>query len=290
MRKLRLISLCTVCLFACTSSDDNEITELFKQKESPVKLYSYSIRDTFFISVCLPENMSAERAKIYPVIFILDANLYFDVMASAIKKYSEVGLLPPAILIGIGYKNFQTMDSLRSRDLTFPKALPEYEMFVSGGADKFLGFINKELIPYIDSNYPVDKSKRVLMGHSLGGYFTLYALHRSLVSDNNSFAAYIAASPSTHYNHNFILKEFEKINLEHPNKIKTYITFGGLEDESDADSTVISSQDVLGFFALSLKEKNKMVFKGDLYSNLDHMDTGFPTFVKGVQWVFGEEQ
>lgn len=37
------------------------------------------------------------------------------------------------------------MDSLRSRDYTYPLAIPEYEMSVSGQADKFFSFIKNEL-------------------------------------------------------------------------------------------------------------------------------------------------
>jgi len=37
------------------------------------------------------------------------------------------------ILVGIGYKNFVQMDSLRDRDHTFPAAMPKYQMKTTGG-------------------------------------------------------------------------------------------------------------------------------------------------------------
>lgn len=49
---------------------------------------------------------------------------------------------PSVVLAGIGYKDFTTIDSLRNRDNNCSTAIPEYEMSVSGAADKFLSFIN----------------------------------------------------------------------------------------------------------------------------------------------------
>ncbi|MBA3665371.1 MAG: alpha/beta hydrolase [Bacteroidetes bacterium] len=178
------------------------------------------------------------------------------------------------------------MDSLRSRDYTYPTAIPDYEMSISGQADKFLSFINNELIPDVDAKYTVDKNNRILMGHSLGGYFTVYALYQNLATKNNLFSTYIAASPSTHYNHNYILKELEKLKLN--NNIYTYITFGGLEDAEEGDSTILKTDAV--FSALTKSFKDKINYKCDNYSNLGHMDTPLPTFIKGLQWTLTKEK
>lgn len=101
-------------------------------------------------------------------------------------KYNEVGLIRPLILIGIGYDDLHTMDSLRCRDYTYPQALADYKMATSGGAKIFLEFLKDELIPIIEKKYSVDTFKRILMGHSLGGYFTIFALLHDL-SQNEVF-------------------------------------------------------------------------------------------------------
>src|SRR6185503_17561259 len=123
-----------------------------------------------------------------PVIYLLDANVYFDIVADAIKENNS-----NALLVGLGYKDFMRMDSLRNRDYTFPKALPKDSFPISGGADKFLSFIGGELLPYIDKTYRTDTSNRALMGHSLGGYFTLYALEQAMLRKNSLFKNYVAA-------------------------------------------------------------------------------------------------
>jgi len=84
-------------------------------------------------------------------------------------------------------------------------------MRLSGGAANFLSFINYELIPYVDKSYSTDTAKRTLMGHSLGGYFTLYALSCNWRS-KGSFNRYIAASPSLDYANDYLLDRFKSLS------------------------------------------------------------------------------
>lgn len=275
-----IVIVLIILLTGCKKTDEKKIslnTDVY---------FSKSVNDEFMISVSLPEDYN--KNKKYPVVYLLDANLYFDILSTTFRKYSEVGLLPPVILVGIGYKDLETMDSLRQRDFTYPTAIPEYEMEISGKADKFLSFISNELILDIDKKYRVDKDNRILMGHSLGGYFTLYALRQNLIKKNNIFCSYIAASPSTHYNHNYILNEFEKLKFENKSNTKIYITFGGLEDteNEEEDIKMLKTDKVLLSLKKSLQDNCKINYKGENYSNLGHMGTQLPTFIKGIQWTF----
>ena len=76
----------------------------------------------------------------------------------------------------------------RNRDF-----LPSHDEDVptSGGADKFLEFISSELMPFMDENYPV-KGEDILLGHSFGGVFTMFAL----LEEPELFDAYLAGDPS----------------------------------------------------------------------------------------------
>src|SRR5215203_282866 len=217
---------------ACMERPKDKEQQTNVQKENTFRIYSKNVLDSFEISVNLPNGYREQQTKKYPVVYLLDANLYFDIVATTLNKYSDVGLAPSVILVGIGYRDFQTMDSLRNRDDTYPTAIPEYEMSVSGGADKFLSFIDKDLIPHIDSVYKTDTAKRILMGHSLGGYFTAYTLLQDLQGKSNRFSGYIAASPSIHYNNYYLLRQFKALSSQQNRgkKIKAYITYGGQED------------------------------------------------------------
>jgi uncharacterized protein len=285
--KKNLLSALLMLFAACNLKHKPEAS--ISSDHNISSFYSRNVNDTFTVSVSLPERYLHDKSGTYPVIYLLDANLYYDIVAATLKKYAEVGLLPPAILVGIGYKNVQSMDSLRTRDYTFPEAVPEYEMSVSGKADKFLEFITAELIPSIEGKYPADRKKRVLMGHSLGGYFAVYALHRDLTGRKNTFSSYVAASPSTHYNHNYILSELGRLDTGNASNVKCYITFGGMEDGEEEDTAMLGSAEILASLRTSLQQRQKLVYSSDIYSGLGHMDTALPTFIKGLQRALNEE-
>jgi uncharacterized protein len=46
----------------------------------------------------------------------------------------------------------------------------------SGGAVRFLECIEKEIIPFVESNYRVSPADRGIGGYSYGGLFSLYVL------------------------------------------------------------------------------------------------------------------
>jgi len=275
---------------SCNQPNGKKRTANVIDKKTEIRFYSKSISDSLSLFVNLPNDYNPQQKEKYPVIYLLDANLYFDIVATIINKYSEVGLAPSVILVGVGYKDFATMDSLRNRDYTYPVAIPEYKMAISGGADKFLNCINNELIPLIDKDYNTDTSKRVLAGHSLGGYFVAYALLLDLAGKNNSFSGYIAASPSLHYNKYYLLNQFKETpkKIGQAEKIKAYFTFGGLEEEENAtDSGMIKQSSVSEQLSkqLALKQSSYLIYKSDIFSNLGHMETPIPTFIKGLQWM-----
>lgn len=294
MRKHIPLIVLSFLMVACNERTNKEEHEYKADKENTFCLYSKNVSDTFTISVNLPNDYKEQQSEKYPVVYLLDANLYFDIIAATLKKYSDVGLAPSVILVGIGYKDFQTMDSLRNRDDTYPTEIPEYEMSISGGADKFLAFITNELSPKIDKEYNVDTTRRVLMGHSLGGYFTTYAFLQHLTGKTNCFNSYIAASPSIHYNKYWLLDQLKEAAPSKRNQKKTnlYITYGGLEDaEGQSDSSIVKPADLTNQLLrlFSMKDSSMVNYKADIFSNLDHMDTQLPTFIKGLQWALNEE-
>ncbi|MBS1586127.1 MAG: alpha/beta hydrolase [Bacteroidetes bacterium] len=277
---------CLLILLAACQNPVQRNTDLCNKIQN-FAIYSAIVKDTFNIFVSTPPGY--DDKKLYPVVYLLDANLYFDILAPAIKKYTELGGVKPCILVGIGYKDFNTMDSLRSRDYTYPKALPRYEMAASGQADLFLTFISKELKPYIRRHYSGDTAGATLLGHSLGGYFTLYALYQRLARRDHTFSTYIAASPSLDYNNQYITHQFASLDeAVDQDSTRLYLTFGGLEDSEDADDTSgVKTGILLDSFSVAIRKCRtaKIIFKADTFSSLGHMDTPYPTFTKGLFWA-----
>ena len=273
MKPLYFLILLWIC--ACSYRRDGVVSGPDDVKT--FRMYSHAVSDIFIITVYSPEKIPGTSQL--PVVYLLDANLHFDVFSAALRKYGEAGLLPPVILVGVGYRDFEEMDSLRSRDYTFPQAKTEYEMSISGGALNFYSFLKEELMPLIDSVTGQNKSDNLLAGHSLGGYFVLFALTEDDLHGGHSFNGYIAASPSIHYNDYFLFRRIAQPGRDrHPPTV--FIAFGGEED--DGEPGIMPVEQALDSLKLLLGKNKGIHAGGEVYSGLGHMDTPFPCFVNGL--------
>lgn len=246
-----------------------------------ITLFSESVKDSFSIFISLPSNYDKKKNQNFPVVYLLDANVYFDIVADALKENKT-----NAILIGLGYKDFIQMDSLRDRDYTFPQASPRDSFGISGGADKFLDFIKNELVPFIDKNYRTITYNRTLMGHSLGGYFTIYALEQDMHDNTSLFNNYVTASPSFHYANNYLIKQFQNTSSNrNTNKQTLFLTFGAKEDSEDGTGT--TGIDNFNAFVALLHEDKFRNFKVEsmIYPTFGHMETAIPTFTEALKFV-----
>jgi predicted alpha/beta superfamily hydrolase len=247
-----------------------------KESKPTTTLFSESVKDSFSIFISLPKDYLKKKNQNFPVIYLLDANVYFDIVADAMKENNS-----NAILVGLGYKDFIMMDSLRNRDYTFPKAAPQDSFSISGDADKFLSFIKGEILPYIDKTYRTEKGNRTLMGHSLGGYFTLFTLQQELLNKSNFFKNYVAASPSLQYCNNYLIKQFQSISYNENNKT-LFLTFGANEDSEDGTGTKSIENFNLFTTLISDNKLKNIKVKREVYPKFGHMETAVPTFTKAL--------
>jgi predicted alpha/beta superfamily hydrolase len=131
----------------------------------------------------------------YPVIYITDAEIQMDhTSASANFLYGQ-HRMPQAIIVGI-------VNTDRNRDLR-PTNLQNANNS-SEGADRFLNFIEEELITTINQQYRTIPYK-ILSGTSFGG---LFAVH-TLATKPDLFNAYIAISPSLWWDNSITLERIK---------------------------------------------------------------------------------
>ena len=272
---LSLILFSTLISCSCTGTKDRDTNSLNKE----FAVYSNSVKDSFFISVQLPVDYYKDTSANYPVVYVLDANFYFPILASIIKQYGSGGLLPPIILVGIGYRSFEQMDSLRIRDYMYPASLPSDEMNAVGGGRNFYDFISGQLVPYIDANYNTEKNNRSLLGHSFGGYFSLYTLLNQAENNQTIFKNFASASPSLWYNNFYLDQLAEKLSTRNnKDTLAIFVTVGGLEDST---WNIIPVKKLAGNIANATIKNIK--FENRIYSDLDHMDVSSVTFIKALQ-------
>jgi|GEM_PF-171098 len=164
------------------------------------------------ISVAEPMGPPPEGG--YPVLYSLDANASFGTLAEAVRLQSRTPRgITPSIIVGIGYdSDSPIVTDERFYDYTVPAAAHELPVRPNGmpwpetgGAEDFLDFIELQLIPRIASRYPVNSEKQSVFGHSLGGFFVLYALF----TRPHIFRRYIAASPSVWWKQHVLYKTWE---------------------------------------------------------------------------------
>lgn len=135
--------------------------------------------------VSLPDSYNNEGSsyKNYPVLIVLDGNVHFKPISGMVSFMAGNGEIPEMIVVAI-----QNVD--RRRDFT-PDKIITVRKNNSGGGERFLGFLEEELIPALDKEYRTEPY-RILFGHSLGG---LLAAH-TYMKEKTLFNAFIAADPS----------------------------------------------------------------------------------------------
>ncbi len=269
---------------SCSQADRKQIVPEVASNNWTV--YSTAVQDSFVVSVQLPEEYDKDKNVKYPTVYMLDANFHFPILAAIVKQYEKAGMLPPIILVGIGYKSFQLMDSLRNRDYLYPAALPSDEINAVGGGQKFNDFISNQLIPFIDSSYKTNMSNRSLLGHSFGGYFTLYSLLNQTENNKTVFTNFAAASPSLWYGKFYLNSLAEKLKSRTKNDtLNIFTTVGGSENaEWDIAPGVRLSDSMANAKLKNVKFQHKM------YSNLGHMDVSTITFIQALQAFYTKEQ
>jgi len=263
------------CLFITALMDKDTPDEIEDKETLPAfKIYSNVVKDTFNVFVQLPKDYGRSSVTKYPVVYHLDGNAYFEHVSCSIKKFTRRKSFTEPIIVGIGYRDAYAMDSLRNRDYTFPKALAADSFAVSGGGPNFYKFLEHELIPHIEFKYRADDTNRTIMGHSLGGYFTLYALCQGL-NKGLIFNNYVSASPSISYHHDYIIRELKKLLPKDGKNLKLFLSMGEME---------ISGNSFSNFNEL-LKTSKIIDLQTQIYPHLEHMGTAVPSFEDGMKFI-----
>ena len=146
--------------------------------------------------VYLPRSAQDENnTQIYPVVYLLDGNGHFRSVTGMIYQLSTVNgnrIVPEMIVVGI-----PNTDRMRDLTLTHTEG-------TTGGGTAFLDFVENEVIPHVEANYPASQY-RTFIGHSLGGLMAIEAL----ITRPEVFENYIAIDPSLWWDEQSVLHRAE---------------------------------------------------------------------------------
>ena len=161
------------------------------------KIYSRTLHEERTLWVYNPAQNIANNKDRFPVLYLLDAEDHFFSTVGMIKQMA--GRWPAMIVVGITNTN-------RSRDLTPTISSTDGAPVAnSGGGSQFMQFIEKELMPYIDTVYPT-APYRIFSGHSLGGLTVI----NTILQHPHLFNAYIALEPSLWWNNQALVQRAKK--------------------------------------------------------------------------------
>jgi predicted alpha/beta superfamily hydrolase len=204
----------------------------------------------------------------YPVLYLLDGGTHFHHATGAVNFLSQYGKIPDMIVVSV-------INVDRNRDFS---PVHDESIPTSGGAEKFLGFMSEELIPSLDSDYRTT-GFNVLMGHSFGGTFAVYAL----LTKPEVFDAYIAISPYLQFADNYLVKE-SMVSLRPYEKSRKYF-YMTVGDEPDYF-------DPLEAFSSTLEQKTAgtVTFKYVKMPSEDHASVPYISLFKGIRFIFSDWQ
>ena len=123
--------------------------------------------ETRAIGISFPASYARSAASHrYPVAIVLDGETLLAPAATVSAELADHGQIPELVVVAVENTN-------RLRDLT-PPGLSVSGSSTHEGGDRFLDFIERELLPALDTQFRT-AAPRTLVGHSSGGILATYA-------------------------------------------------------------------------------------------------------------------
>ncbi|WP_276876052.1 MULTISPECIES: alpha/beta hydrolase [Chryseobacterium] len=212
----KVVILCSI-LFAVnfTVSAQTETTKPLTIGEVRT-LKSKVLNEERTLNIYLPQGF--DKTKSYPVIYLLDGSMNEDFIhvSGLVQFFNQMYSMPATIVVGIA-----NID--RKRDFTFHTDLKDLQKDypTTGHSDKFITFLEKELKPYIETQFKT--TDKYLFGQSLGGLLATEILLKKPEMFNN----YFIISPSLWWDDESLLKQAPQLLSKSPDTKKfVYVSVG----------------------------------------------------------------
>ena len=228
------------------------------------------------IRIQLPSGMNQYDA--YPVLYLLDGEVFSTMVGGQVQYLSEAyKIIPNMIIVGI-----ENRDRMKDLTPTHTDKGPDGNTDTSarspfhnsGGGEKFLQFIQTEVMPLVETRYKTAPF-RMLAGHSLGGLMAIYCL----LQHPEMFNAYIAISPSLQWDDQSLLKSVgaRLTNKKLENKFLFY---------SDANEDAGFHQNQVTLDSIFQKAKAPFTYKRSFYPEETHISEPVKAFYDGIRFIY----
>ncbi|UII26379.1 hypothetical protein LVD15_24285 [Fulvivirga maritima] len=250
------------------------------------ELYSQVLKENRPIYVHLPEGYNEHIDKKYDVIYLLDGEQNFLTATSISSFLGRGGRGKPSeapIVVAIPNTD-------RTRDLTPTSAISRRGAATlenSGRGESFIAFMEKELIPTVESTYRVT-DRRVLIGHSFGGLLTVY----TLLHHPDVFTDYLAIDPSFWWDDQKLMKEAEPLIEQLKGKnVNLYLARAGRNAHHDVARQKEDAKELQLDFKTMLEQKapESLQWRYDNFEEESHGTIYFIGCFTGLKYLQEEK-
>ncbi|MCB4800013.1 alpha/beta hydrolase [Neotamlana laminarinivorans] len=250
-----------------------------------IELKSEILNETREVWINVPSsyNYTIYAPKNYPVCYFFDGDTHFKNF-SAIQDWltrNVYASIPEIIMVAILQKD--RTNELTPTKMETPENWKRANFSTSGGNKAFMDFIEKELKPFVNSNYRTTNYS-ILSGHSFGGLATI----NCFVNTPEYFNAYLAIDPSMWWNNENILTNMGDswVTKNHQNK-RIYIA-----KATDSGSGEAHHKAILKLFDKlnAIPEPANFSFNYKIYEGEDHGSVVIPAEYDGIRYIFKDYQ
>jgi len=295
--KVIIISI-LFAIVGCTCDDSKKVLPpnvVIKYIDSKENGIGYKLFISLPEGYYLKENHSYKEN--YPVLYLLDPDIEFSMAENIARTLINFDTVKPFIIVGIGYQD-QDLSKMnpavfwdkwtlnRARDYIpfqiksgtkdFEGGDAKYKGLASytGGSEKFKNFLEKELIPHINSIYRTSK-ERAISGHSQAGLFATWML----LNYPSVFNEYIILSPSLWVENGEMLTQAYKLNATLD--LKAYFAVGSLEHDVNGNMV-----DNVKLFYSALLKGQHFDSKLDVITDENHASMVPIGLTKGFKFLY----
>jgi predicted alpha/beta superfamily hydrolase len=227
----------------------------------------------------LPMDYEKRGQYNYPVLYVTDGDEHFFLASGLTEFLSSQFIIPKFIVVAIFHKD-------RNHDLT-PTHCSQ-DVFgnkgeaakVSGGGEKLLQFIEKELIVQVEEKYRAS-SYRILAGHSLGGLLCTYAY----LTRSNLFKGFISMDPALNWDNYVCEQTLKSLPGQAPNfKNKLYISSAHNAPEEKRDKGPLRKSQLS--FTKELKNKGVNNTQFEIFEKETHLTVPYRSLYAGLTFIF----
>lgn len=265
----------------CAKAQENNPFTIGFEKSTPSEILGEQRKVWIHIPSSNGGNDNTGKGR-YPVIYLLDGDANFNNIVSITEFMSNAGLCPQMIVVGI-------LHPARMTDLTFgtDKETPG----IIGNGENFMLYVEMELMPYIELNYPTAPYK-IFIGHSVGGLTVV----STLIHHPNLFNAYVSLDAALWWNNQQIVTDAKMILANQNYKGKTLFmalanrmergmdTLKVRKDTTESTELIRSNLEFIK--DISKNKKNQLRFKHKYYEDDNHSSVRLIGEYDALRYVF----